>query len=303
MSINNKIVKDYLTKMYIKDIQKKYNISYEKLRKILEEEHVYKKFNSLTYSEEILNFIKENYLTTSNKEIAKHLNINEDYLREIALKLNLPKKGSGWKYNENLEKIDLDSNIFHYYLGWLASDGNISKDYRTVKLSITDKEIVDKFQEFFKTGSIYIENKDKPLKPLYIFCISSKSFAKKLSEKGIIPNKSLCLKVKEEIITPEFIRGVFEGDGHVRSTLNSSGKKRFEAGFVTGSYDFALQIKSFLDKNNINSIFYKEDVNTYRVRISGKENLKLFYEILYRNCGNWFLTRKKQILDLLFSNE
>jgi hypothetical protein len=289
--------------MYIKDIQKKYNISYERVRKILEQAEVYKKSHTLTYSEETLNYIKENYHTLSNKEISTHLNINEDHLRVVALKLNLPKKGSGWKYNENLEKIDFNSNIFNYYLGWLASDGNISKDYRTVKLSITDEEIVNNFQKYFKTGSIYTEKKGKNLKQLYIFCISSKKFAKKISDKGITPNKSLTLKVKEEIVTPEFIRGVFEGDGHVRSTLNIRGKKRFEAGFVSGSRDFALQIKSFLDKNGINSIFYQEDLNTYRLRISGRENLKLFYEILYKNCDGWFLKRKKQVLDLLFSNE
>lgn len=296
------IIKDYLSKMYIKNIQIKYNISYENVIKILKTSNVYKKAHSLSYPDYYLEYIKENYLLLSNKEIAKNLKINEDHLRTIALKLGLPKKGSGWKYNESLKNIDFNSDIFHYYLGWLASDGNISKDYRTIKLSITDKEIVDKFFNYFKTGSIYIEKKENN-KLLYIYCICSKSFGKKIAEKGITPHKSLTLNVSEDILTNTFIRGVFEGDGHIRNTLTSKGYKRFEAGFVTGSETFALQIEKFLIKNDIKCYLYQEAKNTYRIRVSEKENLKKFYHVLYNKCDKWFLFRKKQILDLLFSNE
>ena len=41
----------------------------------------------------------------------------------------------------------------------------------------------------------------------------------------------------------------------------------------------------------------------FRLRIEGKENLETFYNHIYENCGIWYLNRKKQILDQLFSNE
>ena len=148
----------------------------------------------------------------------------------------------------------------------------------------------------------YIEKKENN-KLLYIYCICSKAFGKKIAEKGITPHKSLTLNVSEDILTNTFIRGVFEGDGHIRNTLTSKGYKRFEAGFVTGSERFALQIEKFLIKNDIKCYLYQEDKNTYRIRVSGKENLKKFYHVLYNKCDKWFLFRKKQILDLLFSNE
>jgi hypothetical protein len=107
--------------------------------------------------------------------------------------------------------------------------------------------------------------------------LPKKLLEKKIAEKGITPHKSLTLNVSEDILTNTFIRGVFEGDGHIRNTLTSKGYKRFEAGFVTGSERFALQIEKFLIKNDIKCYLYQENKNTYRIRVSEKENLKKAY--------------------------
>lgn len=295
------LLEDYKNKVYTKDLQIKYNLSYTKLIKILKENKVYKKNNSLSYPDEIPEFIKNNYMTMSNKDIAKELNINEDWLRVTAKNLGLLLKGSGWKYSPEIDNIDFNAKEFSYFLGWLATDGNISKDFRNIKLAITDKEIIDRFIKYFKTGSIYLQT-SKRKKTLYSYCIFSNELGKKLNLLGITPNKSRTLSIKKELWNSHFLRGVFEGDGHVRNTLSSKGTKRYEAGFSSESKSFTEQLECYLKENNVKCVVVKEK-NVYRVRISGKDNLRIFYKLLYTDCGNWYLKRKKQILDLLFSNE
>lgn len=301
MNIKN-IVQDYKNKMYTKDIVKKYNISWEKLTKILKEEKVYKKNNSLLYSDEIVKSLKSNYGIIPNNVLAKQLGISEDWLISKVKTLGLELVGSGFKNKPLLNLVNRNSQPFKYFLGWLAADGNVSKDYRIVNLAITDKEIIYKFHVIFPEGNIYtteIENQ----KTLYKLAICSVLFGKELTKYGIVPNKTRLLSIDKEFICPDLVRGYFEGDGHVRNTKNSKGSNRYEAGFVCASDLFTQQLTDYLKNFNVLTVVKKENDSYYRIRISGKENLFRFYKLIYINCNEWYLDRKKQILDLLFSNE
>lgn len=296
------LLQDYKNKVQTQDLMKKYSMSWNKLTRILKENNVYVRNNSLGYSDEILLFIKENYSIMSNKDIALKTNISEDWLRVVAKRLNLVKKGSGWKYNSEIENFNYNTNEFSYFLGWMASDGNISKNLQSVSLSLTDKDIILKFKnEMFTSANIYKEEFEKQ-KTLYKLYIGSKKFSKELEKFGIVPAKTYNLNVPEFVWNNHFVRGFFEGDGHVRNTLTVKNTKRYEAGFVTASEIFCNQLCSYLKNNNIDTVVSIEK-KCFRIRISGKENLFVFYRFLYKDCNNWYLIRKKQILDQLFSNE
>lgn len=295
------ILEDYKNKMFTKDIMVKYNISWEKLTKILKENNVYKKNNSLVYTDETLDFLKNNYGKMSNKDISKFLNISEDWLIVKIKQLGIKLKGSGTVYKPNLENIDINSQTFKYFLGWMAADGNISKTYRNISLSITDEEIILKFKEYFPESKLYIQPK-KNQKTMYQLMICSTKFGKELEKFGITPNKTKTLNIPSEMWNTDFVRGFFEGDGHIRNTKNGK-YDRYEAGFVSASEIFTDQLVYFLNQNNIYCTKTLENNSYYRIRITGKENLFIFYTLLYSNCNQWYLTRKKQILDLLFSNE
>jgi len=297
--MKEQLIQDYINKVTTQDIMKKYNISWKKMTKILKENGVYRKHNSISYSQEIIDYIKENYGKVSNLELAKTLNISEDNLVIRIKKLGIPLRGSGSKIRPEIGKIEWNSSILYYLMGWIASDGNISKNLHVTKLALKDEIIIDKFHNFFKFSKKVEAGRSSILHQLF-FC--SKEFSKKLVELGITPNKTKTLEVKTEILTREFIRGVFEGDGHIRSTLNSNKTKRYEAGIVTASEKFKNQLVGYLEKNNIKIYTSLENNSYYRIRISGKENLKLFYHFIYDNCENWFLPRKKQIFDRLYGN-
>ena len=158
---NIQILQDYKNKMFTKDIMLKHNISWNKLTKFLKENNVYQKNNSLMYSDEIIEKLKLWYGVISNKDLAKSLNISEDHLVTKIKELKIPLRGSGTVNKPILNYLDYNSDEFYYYLGWMASDGNISKTYRNVSLSITDEEIVNKFHKLFPEAKIYIQPKGK----------------------------------------------------------------------------------------------------------------------------------------------
>jgi len=301
----NQLFLDYESKKSNTYLQKTYKISYKKLIKLVKEKGIYKPHNSLTYSQEILDYITTNYLIKENKEIAKELGINENWIREAAKKLNLSKKGSGWKYTPELDSINYESKEFFYFLGWMASDGNISKDFRNVKLAITDQEIVQKFQTFFQAGVIYKKNYNQK-KDLFIYCICSIKLAQYLNTLGITPAKTYSLELTESIwkspYVSHFLRGFFEGDGHIRNTPTARGGKRYEAGFTSASPLLVNQLQSFLKTQGI-EVKCSQKQKTFRLRISGKENLKRFTDFIYNDCDNWVLERKYQIVGWLFSDE
>lgn len=150
---------DYKNQVPNTVLMSKYNLSNYSLIKILKKEGIYSKCNSLKYSKEKINYIKDNYFKMSNKEIASNLNISEDWLSQTAIKLNLF-KGKGWKFNSDIDNLDLNSKEFYYFLGWIASDGNINKKLLNIKLGITDKDIIDNFKSIFTNSSVYVQHYD-----------------------------------------------------------------------------------------------------------------------------------------------
>lgn len=295
------LLEDYRNQMSNPDLQTKYDISWRKLREILVENGVFRKCNSLRTSDSKIEYIKENYFKESNLDLAKKLNLSEDWIRVLAKREGLPKKGSGWKYNPYIENLDKNSPEFYYFLGWMAADGSISKNFQQVSLKITDKEILDKFMIIFPTAKLYYNPKEVG-KDMHHLCICSTTLALYLKDLGITPNKSKTLNVLDDLWNNHFVRGFFEGDGHVRKTFPHNKYKRYSAGFVGASEKFMFKLQTYLEKNGISCKLIQEK-NYFRLRIEGKDNLKNFYNHIYNNCENWYLERKKQILDQLFSNE
>lgn len=300
MNLTN-LLEDYYSKLSTVDLQSKYDLSWKKLTKILKENNVYLKNNSLFYSVETEKFIKDNYFIMGNKEIASKIDISEDGVRVSAKRMGLPLKGKGWKYNSSVANLDTNTNEFFYFLGWMAADGNISKNFQSIKLSITDREILERFKIIFPTAKIYHIPKEKQ-KDMYCFYIGSTQLGQYLNSLGITPNKSKTLDVSDNLWSSHFVRGFFEGDGHVRKTKLESKYTRYSIGFVCGSEIFIYRLSKFFSDNNILVKIVKENT-FFRLNIEGKEKVKLFYSLIYKDCDKWYLSRKKQILDQLFSNE
>ena len=204
------------------------------------------------------------------------------------------------------EKID-DKNKA-YWIGWLLTDGGVSKDGSIeISLSLKDEYILNLFEK-----DIRIKDHVKPFGENYCrFTLGSIKMCNDLIQYGIIPNKTLALKFPENI-DEEFeihlLRGMFDGDGGFTLGIttryykhrNKSYTRPYQELSFTGTYDmcdgFQNTLLKYIDisKKNIT-----KNHSIYRVRWSNKEEIIKILDLLYQDCDNHYLKRKYELYQKL----
>jgi hypothetical protein len=192
-----------------------------------------------------------------------------------------------------------------YFLGWLFTDGNMSKELSRITLTLrgSDKYILD-----FFGNKIYGDN--PPVRkcpdtskyeggfrvnPLgqYMLRVNSVEVCKSLYQFGLVPNKSLILKFpdisifKEESYVFDFICGVFDGNGWIRQS------PRAEIGIIS-SNEFISGLCSFLEKNEIPCSKTLKGNNSF-LSIYGIHNLLKFRGLIYKDTSYPRLERKSSL--------
>ena len=188
-----------------------------------------------------------------------------------------------------------------WLLGFLASDGNISKNGNKIRieLSIVDKEILEKIKKV-----VGIENPIRIREDKRGFVFASLEWScsehkKDLEKYNIVPKKTYILspptKLNEKFYI-DYIRGYFDGDGTIN--LNSShGRKSLRWG-ICGASKPVLEwiIKVLENEYNIPAINIHKDSshekNFYSFAYSTISARKI-YNILYTE-NSLFLKRKKE---------
>lgn len=180
-----------------------------------------------------------------------------------------------------------------YVLGLIITDGCISKT-GTVSLSMNDKELLEKVKKVM--GSAHKIEPSKHQKNLYIFHFARENMVRDLEKFGILSKKSLTVTfpaVPQEYL-PDFIRGVFDGDGSV--LFKKSRDFPLVTKFFSGSKDFIEGLEMKLQELNMpkRTIYQQKTKNGlyYTIVYGHKDSIKLF-NILYKNPKNrLFLERK-----------
>lgn len=281
------LIQEYLQKIPIYQLQKKYQVSYKKIIKILKENDVYIKYNTQSIEKEyIIQFIKDNYGKIPVQDLKSKLNISSSVLYKILKKENIPLLVSGTIIRPNIDNIDKSSKWFNYFIGWIESDGNImfKKGVYSCTLSIKDEEIIDLFQNLIP-GSKKYYFKDKNM---YALKVNHKDFVNYFISIGITPKKSNNVEIRNYTFNNHFIRGVFDGDGSVRDITLSN---KFEAKITSGSIVFVKQIVKYLKENNIHTSVYKNG-KCFNITTTSKKETFKFYEFLYKDCDDLYLNRK-----------
>ena len=209
---------------------------------------------------------------------------------------------------------EIKTEIQAYLLGFHAADGSINDERNTlrVKVTKTDSEIVDLFQEFISPNAYIrdvngfksiIREKEVITKTANEISIASKILTSDLSDLGFGQNKTYnelhIPKIQEDLIR-HFIRGYFDGDGsfigYVRKPNPSNREKNYR---VSKAFNIDSKTKSILEdiqfylnkfeiKVNINYII-RDDM--YRLVTSSESNIKKLFELLYKD-SNFYLKRK-----------
>lgn len=187
-----------------------------------------------------------------------------------------------------------------YILGYLYADGSLEDaSYlrgKYVRITSTDKELVD----FVKT-SLNSQHKIIIIKPdsfqrkiRYFLRIGSHKLYDDLLTLGLFPNKSLTMKFPKipAKFLPHFIRGYFDGDGHVGIAKNHNKFNRMIIVFVSGSPDFLCSLANELKTRlGLKTDKVYKSWRGHRLAYSTNDSVKIF-KYLYKNTDGVFLTRK-----------
>ncbi|MDZ7612139.1 MAG: LAGLIDADG family homing endonuclease [Candidatus Moranbacteria bacterium] len=189
-----------------------------------------------------------------------------------------------------------------YVLGFFAADGCMIKNNRGahfIEFHITDKDLLEKIKIAMKSNHKISVRKRGDWKVSYRLQIGSKEMFKDLVSQGMIPRKTLDLKlpkVPNEVLC-DFVRGYFDGDGNVfviKRKDRKTGRLTIQTHFTCGNREF---LKNLQERLKLvaglrgGSLYSKE--NASRLKFSIYDSIKL-YNFMYGKESDLFLSRKKE---------
>lgn len=257
-------------------------------------------------TQEQINFIIEQYqLGISSEDIAKQLNIASSTVLRNLTKNNITIRSNSeskrtYKINQNFFE-NIDNEIKAYYLGFLISDGCVSKNNNDISIRISpiDKHILEEISmEIYGENLVYTKDDHVGLR------VSSKKWKEDLIKLDCIPNKTFLTKfpnINEEFYS-HFIRGLIDGDGSVLNYKNPLIS-------LTGTEELLYKIDEIIKKTlNLQGCIYKpkkylkNEKNITYLQYKGFFKCKALGEWLYHN-SNFKLKRKyESFLNMLNNN-
>lgn len=234
----------------------------------------------------ILECIKED---ESIYSIKKKFNCYDSRIKRIAKENNIKLKN----FNEvcksrrliNFNPFNSEREDSDYWLGIIASDGSVYENRIRLGLQECDFSHIEKFRDFIDKRLKIIKTVKNKKQVMYNVAFRSIETKQYLCSIGITEKKSLTMNYKKEI-TRDFLRGIIDGDGYIRSDGT-------EVSIATGSIIFANQLRDFIIKTfNINCTIRKTKPQLYCVGVYGSINVNKILEI-YENA-DIYLERKYQ---------
>lgn len=188
-----------------------------------------------------------------------------------------------------------------YILGLWFADGymRIQCGGHYISFASIDKEHLENIKNIMgitnKTG-IVNRNHNGNSHTCYYFSIGNKHIYKRILELGGSPNKSLKILLPDNLPDKyffDFLRGYFDGDGHVMLGYKDYLTLQFTSGSEKFLYQLANRIKSQIGIDASNVIPDKRENNhSHFMLYSGVKAIKIV-EKMYRHTGAICLSRKK----------
>lgn len=194
-----------------------------------------------------------------------------------------------------------------YVLGFFTADGNMTKHKNGgcyLEFTSADFEIIDKIKNTMAIKNKVSSRKNNS-KTYFRIQIGSKNLFSDLIKLGLTPNKSKTVEfpnIPKEYLN-HFLRGYFDGDGHVSEYGRKDRSSRtILVGFTSGSQIFIKQLSKVLKDEGVvlrGTTYYSG--RGYRLCFSVNDSRSL-YKYMYGSENNLFLSRKKSTFEHYFSN-
>ena len=227
---------------YVKDLHEQHELSVKEISRLLNMEvatiharvkkfgYSFKRPVSYVLTSAQIKEVCEKYKNgASANKLAKEYGCSNDSILKVLKNSGIEIRATTDYHPKNsLAFSDTNCEKAAYYLGWLITDGYITKspgktDRVGIELSAKDVCILEGLKEYVGNSSKIHRRERKDSRTGNIYSICSYSFTsleivKRLKEFGLRPNKSLKETVPEVFKNNRhFWRGVIEGDGHIRT--------------------------------------------------------------------------------------
>ena len=235
-------------------------------------------------------YLKKHYTFLDNKILADHLVRSSQAVRNKACQLGLKKPTP--TINEGyFEYINTPEQA--YWLGLLWADGSVWQrpgcDSYTLKLELQlrDAELIDDFANAIDS---FIRPR-RTKQNTYRLDIHNYYLCQDLIDHGIVPDKthSSSFPVCKQDIMPDFLRGVFDGDGSVWLEQKSLGFN------IAGNRALCMFVKNYFGFGSVSCCGNKNQ--THMWRSCGKNVVQKFYDTIYYNDDVPCLKRKRHIFE------
>ncbi len=233
-----------------------------------------------------------------DKKIAHMLNRSINAIRHRRKQIGI-KKESQPKYSINLNFFKQWGKNMAYILGYIYADGNIMARSSRKELIIKSKDLeilvdINKAME----SNYKIKNYKDENRSIYSLGIFRKEIVHDLIKLGLTPRKSLKMTFPKipAVFVSHFIRGYFDGDGHV-----SISKDNYLAiTFTSGSKKFLEGLDEVLKENSIHATSLNSPRNySFHILSIRKDSRKEFASFLYTDSG-LLMKRKKIVFEKYF---
>lgn len=190
-----------------------------------------------------------------------------------------------------------------YVLGFFAADGSMyttRRDTHFVTFEITDGALLHSIRELLESNHKITPRYRDAYKVIYRLQIGSKVMFADLEKLGFMQCKSKVLlfpKIPKQFAA-DFIRGYFDGDGHVWSGMVHKDRPRpsraLFTGFTSGSEKFLSGLKEVLRSFRLEGGSLCNCSGAFRLQYSTADSLKL-YALMYYDSRGLCLERKQKI--------
>lgn len=248
------------------------------------------------WTNEELEYLKNNYLAKTTKELSVELNRSESATQTKLQKMGL-KRPDKYQYDVDYFK-NIDTNEKAYWLGFWFADGFVSGNEATIELQEQDKYILERLNKDVK-GNLPLqrvlrerEYNHRIIKSdSYKIRFRRKEFIDNLINQGCVFNKTHTLNFPKNVpnsLMNDFIRGYFDGNGCVCAIKD---RKEIRFYFSSGSHAMLVGIQNELQKNGISSHIRPQVGKCENLIITGIDNTKNFAKYIYDNA-ELYLDRK-----------
>ena len=260
------------------------------------------------FSDEQAQYIKDNYLIKSYKEIAEELGFTEKQIRGKVTTMGLRKLRT---INKDYFS-SIDTPIKAYFLGFLYADGwvvsnELTRNYELgLQLQSCDKYVLEKLNEELGNKNIitHINPKEKIIDGILtcsnhsdVLRIYSKKIVTDLISHGVETNKTqkTTFPIVNDALFFDYLRGYIDGDGCFHNNKNGS----TICHITCSSPEPLLYLQNKLIEYDIYTKVYQEKERKYRLICYEEKSICNLVNRLYYEDGLFYLTRKYEKISSL----